>query len=64
MRKKEETKRYANTILKPTLSNQHLASISFVSLKFFINFLSKEKSKKSNMMYQAPEYIVFGKKAS
>jgi len=48
MRKKEETKRYANTILKPTLSNQHLA----------------KKSKKSNMMYQAPEYIVFGKKAS
>jgi len=48
MRKKEDayTKRYANAILKPTLSNQHLT----------------KKPKKSTMLYQAPEYMILGKK--
>jgi len=61
MRKKEDTytKRYANTILKPTLSNQHLASKNLLFMSP-VNLL--EKSKKTNMMYQAPEYMILGKK--
>jgi renal tumor antigen len=47
-KKKDESKKYINnSILKPALSNQHLF----------------KKSKKTQMMYQSPEYIIYGKKA-
>jgi len=47
-KKKDESKKYINnSILKPALSNQHLF----------------KKSKKTQMMYQPSEYIIYGKKA-
>jgi len=47
-KKKDDTKRYSNTLLKPTLSNQSLF----------------KKSKKASMVYRSPDYLLMGKKMS
>lgn len=61
MKKKEDTKRFAANLMKPTLSNQHLISNSRIIV--FINPL--ENKKKQLDPYQAGlDYMVIGKKAS
>jgi len=47
-KRKEESKKYVSSILKPTLSNQSLF----------------KKSKKSSMIFRTPDYMLMGKKIS
>ena len=57
-KKKDESKKLSSTNLKPTFSNQHLYSKFFFYLILFL-----EKSMKGHL-FQAPEYLVVGRKAN